>query len=85
MTTKQRYDHYYSIEGDGEFEEGHIFCTIAEGERLQNLISAEMPDYVTVTIEPGGEYDYTTEDGTSAEDVADDIVRSSGFVEESES
>lgn len=76
--TAQRYDHYYSLEAI-EVEDGHIFCTIFEGEKIQRILRKALPD-VEINVEPGGEYDYTTEDGTSAATIAADILNNTGFI-----
>jgi hypothetical protein len=79
MVSDQRYDHYYSLEADGEFEDGHIFCTIAEGVEIKAALRAALPD-VDINVELGGEYDFTTDDGTTAEAIAADIAMMSGFL-----
>lgn len=80
MTNANEYriDHYYAIEGDGEIEEGHIFCTPAEGQFLRTFLMNRAPTDVAVTVEAGGEYDYTTEE-TDVSAIAQDIWRDSGF------
>lgn len=72
-TVDYRIDHYYSIHFGG-FEEGHIFCTLAEGKEIEATLQLALPD-ADVTIEPGGEYDYTTESSTAAV-IAADIIAS---------
>lgn len=72
-----RIDHYYSLQAGGEYEEGHIFCTIAEGERIQTQLRIGLPG-VEVYVEPGGEYDYTTEQ-SDAETISASIIHDSGF------
>ncbi len=76
-----RIDHYYLLEGDGEIEEGHIFCTPAEADEIAQRLRGLLPGFVTVTVEGGGEYDYTTE-GASAEAIADSIAHNTGFTDE---
>ena len=74
-----RIDHYYSIEGEGEFEEGHIFCTPAEAQEIESILKAKFPEPdFNVEVEGGGEYDYSTE-GMTAADIAADIIADSGF------
>lgn len=88
--TAQRYDHYYCLEGEGEIEEGHIFCTIDEGREIKGFLETRLgTKAVAVIVETGGEYHYTTEGdwglpGTAAERIARDIWSQSGFNVEDE-
>lgn len=78
-----RVDHYYILETPEEHEEGHIFCTPNEGVKIQSILRKRFPD-VSISVEPGGEYDYSTEED-DAEIIAESIIHDSGFrVEEEE-
>lgn len=69
----QRYDHYYYVQTRKDFTEGHIFCTQREAEEIEAEIKALLPK-ATVSVDFGGEYDYTTEDGTHTTTIAVSIA-----------
>ncbi len=81
-----RQDFYYLLQGDdGESEEGHILCSDVEAKTIESILKAALPEYVSVTVEYGGEYDFIVDDYTvTAEAVAQDILNSSGFIVEDE-
>lgn len=79
----QRYEFYYSLQSeDGEVEDGKVFCTSEEADRIEAALRAGLPDWVEITVEGGGEYDFTTEGGATPESVAADILSMSGFISE---
>jgi hypothetical protein len=69
-----RYDHFLSMEraDGGDVVNEHIFCTLKEGEYLQERLRAEIPGWDT-HVEPGGDYHWTTE-GADIRDVFLDIL-----------
>lgn len=78
MSESYRIDHYYSLQADGEFEEGHLFVTPEEGEEIRRILSKELPG-VEVIVEPGGLYAYSSE-GEEADVIAASILHNSGFI-----
>lgn len=69
------YDHYYTIETKKDFIDGHIFCTIAEAEEIEQELKKAFPKARHLSVSYGGDYDYTTEAGQmTAAEVADSII-----------
>lgn len=84
----ERADHYYNINIDGEWVEGHILASEDEAKQIELLMLEQLREWgydmeeVDCTVELGGEYDFVLSEDITPDVVAKDILYNSGFTDQ---